>query len=76
MDSKQMEFPIGESDQTEGSLRPSPFGLGTITNHLPRQCSLGRWWDDPTGINPGSLDVMASRGTNQIQIAPKAHGVL
>ncbi|HEY1249351.1 MAG TPA: hypothetical protein VGE97_10210, partial [Nitrososphaera sp.] len=44
---QQMEFPIDEPDQAKGSLRPSPFGLGTIANHLPRLHCLGRGRDDP-----------------------------
>jgi hypothetical protein len=73
---QQMEFPIDEPDQTKGSLRPSPFGLGTIANHLPRLHRLRRRWHHPTGINPGNLDVITSRGPNQTQITPKAYSIL
>src|SRR5258708_37349619 len=73
---QQMEFSIDEPDQTKGSLRASPFGLRTIANPLPRLHRLGRWRDDPTGIDPGNLDAMTSRRTNQTQIAAKAYSIL
>jgi len=55
---------------------PGAFGLGTIANRLPRLHRLGRRRHDPTGINPGHLDVRTSRGPNQTQISPKANRIL